>query len=172
MKKNELNSILLMISFLLATVPTDSIACFMTPPEQIVPYEELIKRSQNIALAQVIEASSLKVSNHPELRTKYVLKTLETLKGKPPVNIVIQGVKAGEKDLNFGDHQTPNFWQEGGRLSSFPDCQIYPSFEVGATYLVFLDRPYHRKSFERIDNKNDKWLVTVRSSIRNATPDK
>jgi hypothetical protein len=47
-----------------------------------------------------------------------------------------------------------------------PDCRIHPNFEEGRTYLVFLDEPYHPKSFERIASDSDKWLQAVRTLTR------
>ncbi len=63
-------------------------------------------------------------------------------------------------------HADPVFWQRGGgRVMNDADCLIHPSFEVGATYLAFSGQPMTRRSFERIDMRDDgagdRWLAFV-----------
>ncbi len=61
----------------------------------------------------------------------------------------------------------------GARLDNEQDCEIHPSFAVGQTYLMFIDKPYHRKSFELIMRTNgnsltqDKWLQYVKKAAVN-----
>lgn len=61
----------------------------------------------------------------------------------------------------------PAFWRHGGgRTINDSDCVIRPTFEVGATYLVFAARPFTWRSFERIDAADDRWLAWVRTALR------
>jgi hypothetical protein len=40
-----------------------------------------------------------------------------------------------------------------------------PVFFVGSRYLLFLEEPYHLRSFERVTAVDDRWLTTVRARV-------
>jgi hypothetical protein len=44
-----------------------------------------------------------------------------------------------------------------------------PPFEVGATYLIFLDPPYHWRAFERVDRRDDRWLSAVKALVADSS---
>ncbi len=143
-------------------------ACIAPPPVQYQKPSQLIARTKHVVLAKVKNAQCVN-----EYDVSYRFKTLETLKGANKANFQLLGIT--EEFLNsdnFNNHRDNEFWQQtGGRLYTSSDCQIYPSFIVGSTYLLFLDKPYHVKSFEKIDNNNDKgknrdkWLSYVKHKI-------
>jgi hypothetical protein len=145
-----------------------ALGCFQPPAEQRTAPDELISRTNNIVLARVIAAKDV----HDSYGVSYTFKTVRTLKGKAPSQFQISGHPAiweGE-NRRFNDHSDKEFWSNGvGRSLNDTDCQIHPTFAVGGTYLVFLDQPYHVKSFEIIVRTNgnadvrDKWLQYVDS---------
>jgi len=152
-------------------------ACFSTPQEQIVADEELISRTKTIVLATVIKAE-LTEDNQNSVRFHFT--KVRTLKGDSPQHFTIDGDSAAHGDPldDFYGHSKPSFWESGGGRSWHDtDCAIHPTFAVGGTFLIFLDKPYHRKSFELIlrspdaaPEVQDKWLKWVESHIRDNPP--
>lgn len=144
-------------------------ACFAPPLEQHVSPLELINRTERIVLAKVINASSEKNS----YEVLYKFETIKTLKGKVDDTFTIEGHPLYQGGMtNFNNHSDPDFWEGSwGRESNDTDCEIYPTFSVGAIFLIFLDRPYHSKSFENIirtngdKNNKDKWLQYVEEQV-------
>ncbi len=141
-------------------------ACTAPPPIQYQQISELIARNKHIVLAKV---EGMRIVNNDKV--SYRFKTLENLKGDNKTNFQLVGITEDSPNTNsFNNHRNNEFWQDtGGRLYTSADCQIYPSFTVGSTYLLFLDKPYHVKSFEKIENirsKNrDKWFSYVKNKI-------
>lgn len=158
------------------------LACKEPPPEQIAPFEELVARTNYIFLAEVEKVEDITAPNTRSRRmifpgpvhdrvvyTKYHLKVLEELKGKMgEEKLVIEGQPALSKEEGtFSHHTEKRFWEnESGRSPTGRlDCKIEPRFKLGKKYLIFFNKPYHRKSFERIDDLNDQWLSTVRRNL-------
>jgi hypothetical protein len=147
-------------------------ACFSPPPEQGTPVTNLILRTRNILLAKVVSATDF----DPEYKTVYEFEILESLKGTVETNFTIIGhpydPRQDERFKDYTYHTDEKFWNSStGRSWNDEDCEIHPKFENGITYLIFLDQPYHRKSFEIItDIKSDKWLHHVRNNIEH-TPE-
>lgn len=161
------NSILALCGILL--VATESLACFTPPAEQIVSTEALIKRTNNIVLAKVIGA---KVSPD-SIEVEYTFHTVRTIKGQAESTFQIIGRSLAQGWMrNFKHHSDEKFWNTSiGRHTYGADCQIYPRFAVGAKFLVFLDTPYHNKSFEYIvrthgdNDTKDMWLQYVEKQV-------
>ena len=109
---------------------------------------------------------------------RYKFKSIETLIGPNPeiFDVVGTAPREAEELSDFDGHAAPNFWsQPAGRAAWYPDCQFYPSFAVGQTYLMFLDKPYGGRSFELIrvppvGVSRDRWLHHVREQIRKRKP--
>jgi hypothetical protein len=141
---------------------TESKACFATPQEQIVSKEKLVSRTKTIVLAQAVKAEL-----QEDGTVKYTFRQIKNIKGEAPKEFVIIGqVSDIETDLEtFDDHRKPSFWESGGRSHHDTDCEIHPTFSVGLFYLIFLEQPYHQKSFERIvrldPDQKDEWLTWV-----------
>jgi hypothetical protein len=156
-----------LVAFLLLFLSAhSSIACTVQPAAQHTPADDLISRTANIALVTAVRADA--ASNGWDVL--YTFRTIKWLKGEPQVAFQLLGQPAIWETSNqrFEDHFHEAFWgQYAGR--SYPDtsCQIRPQFAVGGTYLVFLDQPYHHKSFEMIlmtegtPATKDKWLQYV-----------
>lgn len=160
------------IAFLLVLLSLSSNAwgCMMTPPEQTTDPDELISRTKNIVLAKVVRADAGSSRWH----VLYTLKTERTYKGNPPRAFQLLGGRLlGPSSIErFDEHRDPAFWTKyGGREFHDTSCAIRPTFIVGATYLIFLDAPYHNKSFEEIyftgddRSEKDRWLHYVESRI-------
>lgn len=156
----------LLVALLALTIliPTRAAACTSPPKHLTVPHTQLVKRAARIALARFERGDS---SAQPSFRT------LEVLKGKVASTFrlaITDSSSASFKDLpgaDFGRHRDGRFWESRDtRQGNGPDCGMHPQFEIGATYLVFLDPPYHWRAFERIDQKDDLWLAAVRNLVR------
>ncbi len=145
-------------------------ACYTPPPAQRTHADELIARTRQIVLASVVAAEMADTA----YRVSYQFKALRTLKGTAPENIRIvgfPGLLEGDNAV-FNDHADPLFWEgHVGRSQNETDCQIHPTVSVGGTYLLFLDEPYHVKSFEMIlktggrADVRDKWLQYVEERV-------
>ena len=148
---------------------TSALACYVPPVEQRVPPKELIARSKNIVLAQAIKAEIL-----GGREILYTFKKIRSLAGRQEATFTLKSYVAPweEPNTTFNHHSDPEFWEQGGRSPNDVDCKIHPSFSVGSKYLLFLDQPYHIKSFELIirtdgDKKmQDKWLQFVEENVK------
>ena len=138
-----------------------ALACSAPPAVQNTPDDELISRTKNIVLARVISAQLQENGS-----VLYKFKTEEVIKGKAEITFEIVGGPMWASDMEHFEHHSI----QGARLGNGPDCKIHPSFAVWHTYLVFLDKPYHRKSFELIirtggsPSVQDKWLQYVKKA--------
>ena len=143
-------------------------ACFVAPSEQRTSPDDLIDRTKEIVLAKVIAAETQSDS----YGVTYTFQAVRYLKGQGGDRFQISGYPSIWEGDNqrFDDHKDTVFWSNNrGRSPNDTDCEIHPTFSVGGTYLVFLDQPYHVKSFELIirthgdDDTRDKWLQYVES---------
>ena len=99
---------------------------------------------------------------------KYTFEALEILKGGKHSKFEILGYSGLKGDESYESHTNDLFWKKmGGRTSNhFASCVTMPNFDIGYNYLVFVDKPYHRKSFELIVDEEDKWLQYVRDKVK------
>jgi len=116
-----------------------------------VPYPELIGRTANIVLARAERAELL-----PDQSVRYLFRTVEVLKGKPRRTFTLTFDSSCMTylrglDTDFDKHRDGRFWdRRESRQWNAPDCKMAPNFMVGRQYLLFVDEPYHWKSFEQI----------------------
>lgn len=159
------------VAALLGFTTLAAICCFSTPQEQIATAEELVARTSRIALATVVEAKYDRQTGD----VTYTFEADKVLKGEGIDSFSIKGgfLRNSEDLKTFNDHKAANFWDSSdGRCYHDTDCKIHPGFAVGMTYLVFLDEPYHNKSFEQINmlgsdpSERDKWLVWVDQTVK------
>lgn len=156
--------------FLLLALPAAaSQACRSAPEGQLIDAGELVRRATDVAVGQVISATPLN-----DYDTEYRLIVLDQLAGPARKVITVTGSTAAyrERDTTYDDHKDFRFWARGGgRAMNGADCVIHPSFEVGASYLVFLGAPSTWRSFERIGmiggavNQDDRWLAYVKAQL-------
>lgn len=96
------------------------------------------------------------------------LVVLEDVKGEGPGEIYLAQAPQGDAadGGNFDHHKDETFWAfaDAGRVPLTADCTLKPTFEEGATYLIFAGQP-HVKAYERIDEPNDAWLAYVRKAV-------
>lgn len=159
---------------------SQAFACYGAPQHLVVPYKNLVSRTSRIALAKVVEVHPLRKErpNHPKFASNmvklpiyenwvtYVFEVREVIKGDFEKTFEIDSKEVPEiSDSTFDDHTDCSFWQDG-RSGNSGDCQLYPLFNLGSEYLVFLDPPYHWKSFERIaHSKTDAWMAAVKAAV-------
>ncbi len=137
---------------------SEAAACFLPPDDQRVKPEQLVARTGRIALAKVVAIEPV------DQGVRYRFQRVEALKGVVASTFTIDGEREmAQSDDDFHGHRDNASGQViGGRTPNWPDCAIHPSFQEGGRYLVFLDRPYHPWSFERIVVDDDRWLREVR----------
>lgn len=141
----------------LLVAPTVSFGCFAPKPEQVAVAEVLIKRTKDIYLAEAVQSSNGKID----------FRVVERLKGKNRTAFSISGLLTDEASTDFKGHKLESFWSKsGGRGQIEPSCEIVPSFQKGKKYVIFLDKPYHVKSFELIESDSDTWLKKVRTEAK------
>jgi hypothetical protein len=159
-------SVKLATALALLLAANDCFACIATPTAQYTSPDELISRTKNIALAEVVRADA--ASNGWDVL--YTFKTIKQMKGdEKPAFQILGRVNFGDmSNWRFNEHFDEGFWGDReGREIHDTACRIRPGFTVGGTYLVFMDQPYHTKSFEMIlmtegdADKKDKWLQYV-----------
>lgn len=158
----------LLIGLVCAGSPQIASACLSAPSEQTVPYPELIGRTANIVLARAERAELL-----PDRSVRYLFRTVEVLKGKPrrAFTLTLDSswiTHVRGLDTDFDKHRDGRFWdRRESRQWNAPDCKMAPNFMIGRQYLLFVDKPYHRKSFEQVtDPDRDRWLQATRTVIR------
>ena len=153
-------------------------ACYATPKERIVSADDLIRRTKNIVLAKVTDsdytAPKIDMDSAPGVygpTTKIFFEVIRIIKGTSEKTFDFMSYgKSSEASLNnYDDHKDPEFWKkETGMLG--PCSHNTPGFVLGSVYLIFLDEPYHVKSFELINNYDvgtdqDKWLSYVEAKV-------
>ena len=158
----------LLIGLVCTGSPQIASACLGAPSGQTVPYPELTGRTANIVLARA-ERAELR----PDQSVWYLFRTVEVLKGKPRRTFTLTFDSSCMTylrglDTDFDKHRDGRFWdRRESRQWNAPDCKMAPNFMVGRQYLLFVDEPYHWKSFEQIiDSDEDRWLRAVRTVIR------
>ena len=150
------------VGLLLLLMASPAYSCFIAPEHLAATPDELISRTETISLATVVRAEA---SGNDIV---YTLRTVQPVKGSPESEFRITGeaLLYPMQSENFNYHTDQAFWSSRiGRVTMHPDCKVHPSFSVGATYLAFLDQPYHTKSFEIINvvrgERQDRWLKYV-----------
>jgi hypothetical protein len=141
----------------------DAFACIAPPEQSVQSHADLISRTSRIALVEL-----LSVSGGLSYYRAYEFRVVESLDGEfgDVLNIDLPTPIAVDH-RDFDGHREPEFWRDGaGRARVAPDCAVSASFEIGSTYLLFLDAPYHVKGFERIEDADDAWLAWVRQQVR------
>ena len=141
-----------------------ALACWAPPEQQLMSAEEQVALATDAAVARVVSAVPGAMSS-----VDYTFVVTERLAGpaRPVFTITGGPYRESAVERDFDRHTDPAFWRRGGgRAMNDPDCEIHPSFEVGATYLVFAAPPFTRRSVERIDGPDDRWLAFVRTALR------
>ncbi len=173
--------------------PIEALACYTTPKEQVTSISNLIKRTKNIILARVISAELISSEGPDRIfhQVEYEFEKIEALKGGSESSFSIVGrpllssravndfTKRESLDSYVSEnpqrHNDQKFWKSAeGRVYRDAACRIRPSFAVGSAYLLFLDKPYHQKSFELVNsygghpfsNVTDKWYEHVKAKVK------
>jgi hypothetical protein len=149
----------------------DAVACTVPKSGYNMDMDDLISEAKTIVLVRLQSSS-------PERHwTKYILETVEVIKGKadPSYHFLSSGSNASDND--FVGHTAMAFWtrpadeRPAGR-SEWPCCICGPdhSFRTDREYLYFPDKLGAMKSAELIRDREDRWLQYVRSKVLAANP--
>lgn len=145
-----------------------ALACFAPPESAMIPLEEMVKRNDNIYLAEAVSVSKpAKTLKSPSNIFKF--KVVETIKGKAVESLKIEGYRAKDNNeiSDFNGHKDEMFWSNNtsGRLINDPSCQVQPTFAKGTRYLIFPLQPYTYKSLEIVKTNDDMFLQKVRELV-------
>jgi len=157
-------TLILVLSFLVAEY---ALSCSDMPYEYQVRYYELIERTENIVLANVSRIDTLNNSH-----LEYHFRTVENLRGDRYTNSfsltypINETIAARTKNDDFDKHRSRDFWGlRNARTQMDSDCRLYPIFQAGDSYLLFLGEKDHRRGYELIKSENDLWLEVVRKVL-------
>lgn len=167
---------------LLATLLASPVFACADPPASLTRHHtDLIAKSEVIVLARVVgEADgatydTLDVFQGPPLydRPLAQFETVEALRGKTPGTFSLNGGSHATVDYDlhgdFDRHREAVFWDKKmTRQWNDIDCRMYPEFQVGRTYLLFIDQP-HWRAYEEIRDPDDLWLQAVRKVVADSS---
>jgi hypothetical protein len=175
------NSASLVVACLLALLSaTAARACSDPPAAAVAPVPELVARTAIVVLATAKDAQELFRVSSVEPKgglaaravIRYTFTADETLKGHGPTRFSLEfsavdpTAAPPETSEDFDHHRAPDWQGKGGRIGSVgSDCEIGARFNIGARYLIFVDKPWHVLGFERIAADDDLWLRDVRQRI-------
>lgn len=133
--------------------------------------EDLVASAREVYVARVVQATETEGG-----KVDYEFSVVKRLAGHDRSRFRIASDSAVADDVAASpDHSDERFWQSGGgRLGGKSNwCRITLRFDVGMTYLVFLDRPNTYRSTERINVfpgrepiTDDKWYRYVEERLR------
>jgi len=154
--------------FVIICITTESaLSCSDMPFEYQVRYYELIERTEDIVLANVSRIDTLNNS-----KIEYHFSTVENLRGDKYINSFTLTYPIIESDASsfqyddFDKHRSRYFWELGGSRTFIDvDCLLYPVFQIGHSYLLFLDEKDHRMGYEMIKSEDDLWLEVVKKVL-------
>lgn len=150
-------------------------ACPYRLPSMEMPPDQQLAAAREVSVARVVQASALGVN-----KVMYEFVVIKRLLGPYRERFTITSDSSAADDVVHSyDHSDERFWKQGGGRLSGPSnwCYIEPRFDVGQTYLVFHDKPYSYRSFERINftplrepHTDDKWYAYVEQALRARAP--
>jgi len=133
--------------------------------------EDLVASAREVYVARVVQATETEGG-----KVDYEFAVVKRLAGPFRTRFSISSNTAAADDIVASpDHSDKRFWEAGGgRLGGDSNwCYITLRFDVGISYLVFLDRPNTYRSTERINVfpgrepiTDDKWYQYVEERLR------
>ncbi|MEO7578361.1 MAG: hypothetical protein ABIT83_12190 [Massilia sp.] len=141
-------------------------ACWAPPKEQVIGVDEQLMLATQVVVAKVIGKKTTDDGTENEfLVQKWVA-------GSGRDFFTVSGSDHDDQDSSFHHHEDQAFWRHGGgKLFNDTDCEIHPSFILGASYLAFVGQPFNRRSFEKLDivdgqiDARDMWLQYVERKL-------
>jgi len=137
--------------FLWVLLPSLTFACSGPPRTLSSPIKDLVKRTEHIVLATV-QWDEAPLNNFFHL---FTFEVDSNLKGEMSGEFTLYGHLAKD-DENISDEYAI---LPGG-------CKAYGNFKTGETYLIFLGKYSHVKSFQRVKDDNDTWVSNIKELIR------
>lgn len=139
---------------------------------QAMSIDDQIAAARDVTLAKVVQATEIDLG-----RVRYEFVVLKRLAGpcRDRFTIIGHGWPVEQDTVDSRDHSDARFWEHGGGRMGGNQyfCSISPRFDVGQVYLVFYDRPYTRRSCERIEVdtgserlSSDQWFTFVEDKLR------
>ena len=148
---------------------TSAWACSDPPREYFLYPIQLLRESSTVLLVKAVKKEIIPSPWTPRPTFEKVqFVVVEKLFGsdiKEPIEL--KGIISESGSSHFNNHDAPEFWADpfSGSGGTIGDCYAYGIYEIGKTYLVFLDVG-NTKAFEEInDLEADRWLALVRYLI-------
>lgn len=186
MKKYKKYSLVLLF---LSSFSSPAIACMTNSSIHSGTPKETVESAKNIHLVMLRSAqrhdallADTKLENYDsisslaaDLRTNattyihYNFDVVETIRGTPTnslqISLPFSPILERSPVINE-HHMDSKFWtnEEAGRAILTADCLLSANFNFSDKYLLVLPEKPTRKSFERIEGKNDRWLEYVRET--------
>ena len=146
-------------------------ACRRAPEEQLMNPDRQLAFARDVSVARVV--SALPVGDDT---VEYRFVVLKRLAGPALESFTLHGIASDPRfdsaRSEAADHDGLAFWARGGgRVMNDPACVVRPWFTLGEAYLVILDKPHTRRSFEHIAtvdgrfDAKDKWLTYVEGRL-------
>lgn len=142
-------------------ISVNALGCAVPKPGAGINLEDLIDKSENIFIVEVLSTDGV------ARRKMYTLRVLEELKGKASGELKFLSRAKEHIQNDFESHNKPDFWEKDIGRSEWPCCICGPdhSFEKGFKYLYFPDYLGSKKSAEIINSNNDKWYQFVKKRL-------
>lgn len=186
MKKTKRYTLVLLF---LSSFSSPAFACMTASSLHTGTPKETVESAKNIHLVVLRSAQrhdtlreNTKLENHDsisslaaELRSNsttyihYNFDVVETIEGTPTNSLQISlpfSPILERSPVTNNHHIDSKFWtnEESGRAILIADCLLSANFNFSDKYLLVLPEKPTRKSFERIEGMNDKWLKYVRET--------
>jgi hypothetical protein len=167
MPMKSIASLLASCSILLSNL---TFACTGIPIPQTHTHEQLVKRTDNIVLARASQPQPVNGDLHV---VKFYVT--DVLKGSPENSFDLTGLVADQNNGNtdYNKHNDLKFWaySNTGNFKRLNNCNIYGYFKAGEQYLIFIDPPFHPRSFELVSSTEDAWYQEVKKIIDSNNPE-
>ncbi len=172
-----MKSKLTVLATIFSVLPLAALACMVPPGGLTVHHTELVERTDTIVWAKAVGGSGKKAKIWRDPYELMLFETIEVLKGRVPARFTLpngfdlagadesDGFPGVSEETDFNGHRDLSFWDKSiARQWNSADCQMYPTFSEGSSYLLFLGDA-HWRGYEQVETEEDLWLTAVRNLI-------
>ena len=155
---------------LAAAAINNATACSSAPETFFLNPEQMFMHANGVALAKAVSVKKPKEPMHIRELQEYSFEVNEFYANpyngtkSAPKAITLPGFPATEGGTtDFSAHDDISFWGSSFRGNNIMpgDCNAYGTYELGKTYLIFIDLS-HPKAFEMIQSSDDRWHKVVK----------
>ncbi len=147
-----------------------SYACYSPPERYFLNPDRMFFLSDGVVLAKAVKERIPKEKARFDSLKEFEFEIINfyinpyAREQREPINFNLLGFSQKTRaDSDFSAHESLDFWASSlagnGELAG--DCNAYGAYEVGKTYLIFLNVS-HPKSYELIESNADRWHNLVK----------